>query len=190
MHSVCLYTWVSEGLISYFIPFRQGKEQIKPETSALYIQNPFEITLNISKNVNATQLERFVGLCRESAWLLQQGEVLNRSSKQSADSASAWGFAALLLPSVTSGAGVKSRRKRKLEPASSRIKNLLDSLKIKGGENAAKKGSANHRRWYAWTMFLGEQDILKEMAMKNLFLHYCVTSITYTWSNVKTLFFP
>lgn len=106
----------------------------------MYIQNPFETTLNVSKNVNATQLERFVALCRESAWLLQQKEIL----KQSSDSP--WGFTALLLPSVTSGAGVKSRRKRKLEPASSRIKNLLDSLKIKGGETVAKKGSANARR--------------------------------------------
>uniref|UniRef100_A0A8C2DHX3 Mitochondrial poly(A) polymerase n=1 Tax=Cyprinus carpio TaxID=7962 RepID=A0A8C2DHX3_CYPCA len=122
------------------INIRKGKEQTKPETTALYIQNPFETTLNISKNVNATQLERFVALCRESAWLLQQKEIL----KQSSDSP--WGFAALLLPSVTSGAGVKSRRKRKLEPASSRIKNLLDSLKIKGGETVAKKGSANARR--------------------------------------------
>ncbi|XP_042591392.1 poly(A) RNA polymerase, mitochondrial-like isoform X2 [Cyprinus carpio] len=122
------------------INIRKGKEQTKPEMTALYIQNPFETTLNISKNVNATQLERFVALCRESAWLLQQKEIL----KQSSDSP--WGFAALLLPSVTSGAGVKSRRKRKLEPASSRIKNLLDSLKIKGGETVAKKGSANARR--------------------------------------------
>uniref|UniRef100_A0A671RUC3 Poly(A) RNA polymerase, mitochondrial-like n=1 Tax=Sinocyclocheilus anshuiensis TaxID=1608454 RepID=A0A671RUC3_9TELE len=116
------------------INIRKGKEQTKPETTALYIQNPFETTLNISKNVNATQLERFVALCRESAWLLQQKEILNQSSD------SPWGFTALLLPSVTSGAGVKSRRKRKLEPASSRIKNLLDSLKIKGGETVAKKG--------------------------------------------------
>ncbi|XP_073684759.1 poly(A) RNA polymerase, mitochondrial [Garra rufa] len=122
------------------INIRKGKEQTKPETTALYIQNPFETTLNISKNVNGTQLERFVALCRESAWLLQQKETLNRSS------VSPWGFAALLLPSVTSGAGVKSRRKRKQEPASSRIKNLLDSLKIKGGETVAKKGSAKSSR--------------------------------------------
>ncbi|XP_051968261.1 poly(A) RNA polymerase, mitochondrial [Xyrauchen texanus] len=128
------------------INIRKGKEQNKPETAALHIQNPFETTLNISKNVNATQLERFVGLCRESAWLLQQRDVLDRSSSQSAESVSPWGFAALLLPSVTSGAGVKSRRKRKLEPASSRIKNLLDSLKIKGGETVAKEGSVNPRR--------------------------------------------
>ncbi|XP_050980259.1 poly(A) RNA polymerase, mitochondrial [Labeo rohita] len=122
------------------INIRKGREQTKPETTALYIQNPFETTLNVSKNVNGTQLERFVALCRESAWLLQQKEILNRSS------VSPWGFAALLLPSVTSGTGVKSRRKRKLEPASSRIKNLLDSLKIKGGETVAKKGSENSSR--------------------------------------------
>lgn len=112
----------------------------------MYIQNPFETTLNVSKNVNATQLERFVKLCQESAWLLQKREILNRSSSQSAESVLPWGFTALLLPSVTSGTGVKSRRKRKLEPASSRIKNLLDSLKIKGGETVAKKGSTNPSR--------------------------------------------
>ncbi|ROI81801.1 Poly(A) RNA polymerase, mitochondrial [Anabarilius grahami] len=128
------------------INIRKGKEQTKPETTALYIQNPFETTLNVSKNVNATQLERFVKLCQESAWLLQKREILNRSSSQSVESVLPWGFAALLLPSVTSGTGVKSRRKRKLEPASSRIKNLLDSLKIKGGETVAKKGSTNPSR--------------------------------------------
>ncbi|XP_056326042.1 poly(A) RNA polymerase, mitochondrial [Danio aesculapii] len=128
------------------INIRKGKEQSKPEATALHIQNPFEATLNISKNVNAAQLERFVKLCQESAWLLQQKEILEPSSSQSDGSVSPWGFAALLAPSVTSGAGVKSRRKKKTEPASSRIKNLLDSLKIKGGETVAKKGSANSSR--------------------------------------------
>lgn len=41
---------------------------------------------------------------------------------------------------------MKSRRKRKLEPTSSRIKKLLDSLKIKGGETVANKGSADPSR--------------------------------------------
>ncbi|XP_043085379.1 LOW QUALITY PROTEIN: poly(A) RNA polymerase, mitochondrial [Puntigrus tetrazona] len=122
------------------INIRKGKEQSKPEATALYIQNPFETTLNISKNVNATQVERFVALCRESAWLFQQKEIHKRSSD------SPWGLAALLLPLVTPAAAVKSHRKRKLEPASSRIKNLLDSLKIKGGETVAKKGTENASR--------------------------------------------
>ncbi|XP_030630842.1 poly(A) RNA polymerase, mitochondrial [Chanos chanos] len=112
---------------------RKGKEQNKPESAALYIQNPFETSLNVSKNVNATQLERFVALCRESAWMLQQGEVLKRGSAQSSGSVPPWGLAALLLPSVAEGAGVKGRRKRKREPASERIKSLLDSLKSNGG---------------------------------------------------------
>ncbi|KAG1931838.1 poly(A) RNA polymerase, mitochondrial [Pimephales promelas] len=128
------------------INIRKGKEQTKPEITALHIQNPFETTLNVSKNVNATQLERFVKLCQESAWLFQKSEFLNRSSSQSSESVSPWGFSALLLPSVTSGAGVKSRKRRKLEPTSSRIKNLLDSLKIKGGETVAKKGIAGPSR--------------------------------------------
>nr|XP_008110583.1 PREDICTED: poly(A) RNA polymerase, mitochondrial [Anolis carolinensis] len=102
---------------------RKGKEQNKPEASALHIQNPFEQSLNISKNVNATQLDRFVTLARESAWLLQQ-EGKGPSSSHSQP----WGLAALLRTSGLSHAGKSTKRKR--GPASERIKSLLDSLKF------------------------------------------------------------
>ncbi|XP_042331845.1 poly(A) RNA polymerase, mitochondrial [Sceloporus undulatus] len=107
----------------YSLNVRKGKEQNKPEASALYIQNPFEQSLNISKNVNATQLERFVSLARESAWLLQkEGEGPSSSRSQP------WGLAALLQSSGISNASKGTKRKR--GPASERIKSLLDSLKI------------------------------------------------------------
>ncbi|XP_036377974.1 poly(A) RNA polymerase, mitochondrial [Megalops cyprinoides] len=119
------------------INIRKGKEQNKPESSPLYIQNPFEPTLNVSKNVNATQLERFVKLCQESAWLLQQGEVKGRGAAGDTP----WGVAALLLPSVGQAAGVAGRKKRKREPASERIKSLLESLKTsKAAGSAASEG--------------------------------------------------
>ncbi|MEE6467053.1 hypothetical protein FKM82_007132 [Ascaphus truei] len=105
------------------INIRKGKEQNKPETSPLYIQNPFEQSLNISKNVNQTQLDRFITLARESAWILQ--EHLSHPSARGND---AWGLAALLLPSVSQGIG-KGKSKRKRGPASERIKSLLESLK-------------------------------------------------------------
>ncbi|XP_038654167.1 poly(A) RNA polymerase, mitochondrial [Scyliorhinus canicula] len=103
------------------INIRKGKEQHKPEASPLYIQNPFEQALNVSKNVNQTQLERFVTAARESAWILQQEGLKQRMSDTKP-----WGLAALLLPTMQSSGG-KSKKKR--QPASERIKTLLDSLK-------------------------------------------------------------
>ncbi|XP_072307224.1 poly(A) RNA polymerase, mitochondrial [Eucyclogobius newberryi] len=93
------------------INIRKGKEEHKPELGPLHIQNPFETSLNVSKNVNTSQLERFVSLCQESAWMLQSGGTLTT----------------LLLPSQISA--VRSRKKRKREPASERIKGLLESLR-------------------------------------------------------------
>uniref|UniRef100_UPI00398F2D80 poly(A) RNA polymerase, mitochondrial n=1 Tax=Pristiophorus japonicus TaxID=55135 RepID=UPI00398F2D80 len=104
------------------INIRKGKEQNKPEASPLYIQNPFEQALNVSKNVNQTQLEKFVTAARESAWLLQQEGL-----KRPVTNTKPWGLAALLLP-TTQPSGSKSKKKRR-QPASERIRNLLDSLK-------------------------------------------------------------
>ncbi|CAL8293327.1 unnamed protein product [Lota lota] len=109
------------------INIRKGKEQNKPEVVPLHIQNPFEVSLNVSKNVNATQLERFVALCQESAWQLEQSGLLSRGAGQAP---TPWGLAALLLP-ASGTPGAKGRKKRKREPASERIKSLLESLKNK-----------------------------------------------------------
>ncbi|KAM8967613.1 poly(A) RNA polymerase, mitochondrial [Pelodytes ibericus] len=106
------------------INIRKGKEQNKPDSSPLYIQNPFEQHLNVSKNVNQTQLGRFVTLTRESAWILQ--EQLNNPLE--ADS-QPWGLAALLVPSVNQATGQGKKRRKNF--TSDRIKNLLDSLKTK-----------------------------------------------------------
>ncbi|XP_063340397.1 poly(A) RNA polymerase, mitochondrial [Pelmatolapia mariae] len=113
------------------INIRKGKEQNKPEVAPLHIQNPFETSLNVSKNVNASQLDRFVALCQESAWLLQQSETSTpRGGGAGGEGApTPWGLATLLLPSQV--AGIKSRKKRRREPASERIKGLLESLKNK-----------------------------------------------------------
>lgn len=116
--------------------FLQGKEQNKPEVAPLHIQNPFETSLNVSKNVNTSQLDRFVALCQESAWLLQQSETRTPRRVGVGDTPAAWGLATLLLPSQV--AGIKGRKKRKREPASERIKSLLESLKNK---NEGKKSS-------------------------------------------------
>ncbi|XP_069504190.1 poly(A) RNA polymerase, mitochondrial [Ambystoma mexicanum] len=115
------------------INLRMGKEQNKPENSPLYIQNPFEPSLNVSKNVNQTQLERFVALARDSAWILQEDR-----GKISEGTTQPWGLAALLLPSSISN-GSKSKKKRKRGLASERIKGLLESLQV----NNKKTNTAN-----------------------------------------------
>ncbi|XP_069816620.1 poly(A) RNA polymerase, mitochondrial isoform X2 [Dendropsophus ebraccatus] len=109
------------------IDIRKGKEKNKPEAAALYIQNPFEQTLNISKNVNQTQVQKFVNLAQESAYILQD------QLKESTKSGNPWGLAAILLTN-SSDKGTTSKRKKKA--ASERISSLLDSLKDKG--NTAK----------------------------------------------------
>ncbi|KAM6215809.1 poly(A) RNA polymerase, mitochondrial [Rhynchocyon petersi] len=112
------------------INIRQGKEQNKPESSPLHIQNPFESSLNISKNVNQSQLQKFVDLARESAWILQQED----KDRPSPSSNQPWGLAALLLPSVSNRKSL-AKKKRK-NPASERIKSLLESIKGNNTENS------------------------------------------------------
>lgn len=113
----------------FFLPCNnvQGKEQNKPESSPLHIQNPFETSLNISKNVSQSQLQKFVDLARESAWILDQEDKDHPSSTQ------LWGLAALLLPSVAKST---SHTKKKKKPASERIKNLLESIRSSTTENS------------------------------------------------------
>ncbi|XP_059585106.1 poly(A) RNA polymerase, mitochondrial isoform X2 [Alligator mississippiensis] len=117
------------------INIREGKEHNKPEPSPLYIQNPFEQARNISANVNQNQLDRFVALTRECAWLLQQvDQDHGRDNKQP------WGLAALLLPLIK--ITKKSVGTRSL--ASSRIKVLLNSLRA---NSTNKKGERAFSSW-------------------------------------------
>ncbi|XP_062956268.1 poly(A) RNA polymerase, mitochondrial isoform X1 [Cynocephalus volans] len=112
------------------INIRQGKEQNKPDSSPLYIQNPFETSLNISKNVSQSQLQKFVDLARESAWILQQ----EGKDRPSASSNQPWGLAALLLPSIANGMALAKKKGKK--PANETVKNLLESLKSNSAENS------------------------------------------------------
>uniref|UniRef100_H0WS10 Mitochondrial poly(A) polymerase n=1 Tax=Otolemur garnettii TaxID=30611 RepID=H0WS10_OTOGA len=113
----------------YSLNIRQGKEQNKPDSSPLYIQNPFETSLNISKNVSQSQLQKFVDLARESAWILQQED----QGPQSPSNHQPWGLAALLLPSRVSTKSLAKKKSKKA--ASERVKNLLESIKKNRTEN-------------------------------------------------------
>ncbi|XP_049737682.1 poly(A) RNA polymerase, mitochondrial isoform X2 [Elephas maximus indicus] len=111
------------------INIRQGREQNKPDSSPLHIQNPFETSLNISKNVNQSQLEKFVELARESAWVLQQEDQDRPSS-----SYQPWGLALLVLPSASNSMSL-AKKKRKVPPRE-RIKNLLESIRSDNTEDS------------------------------------------------------
>uniref|UniRef100_A0A8C9P9U2 Mitochondrial poly(A) polymerase n=1 Tax=Spermophilus dauricus TaxID=99837 RepID=A0A8C9P9U2_SPEDA len=119
------------------INIRQGREQNKPDSSPLHIQNPFETSLNISKNVSQSQLQKFVDLARESAWILQEED----KDRPSPSSNQPWGLAALLLSSVTNSKSLAKKKNKR--PASERIRNLLDSIKSNSTENAT---TANGKR--------------------------------------------
>ncbi|ELW73027.1 Poly(A) RNA polymerase, mitochondrial [Tupaia chinensis] len=108
----------------------KGKEQNKPDSSPLHIQNPFETSLNISKNVSQSQLQKFVDLARESAWILQQED----KDRPSPSSNQPWGLASLLLPSVINNKSLAGKKRKR--PASERIKNLLESLKGNSSEDS------------------------------------------------------
>ncbi|KAL1784244.1 poly(A) RNA polymerase, mitochondrial isoform X1 [Sigmodon hispidus] len=118
------------------INIRQGREQNKPDSSPLYIQNPFETSLNISKNVSQSQLQKFVDLARDSAWILEQED----KGQPSPSSKQPWGLATLLLPP---GAVHTPLSKKKAKPVSEKVKSLLAS--IKSNSTDSPKGTHGKR---------------------------------------------
>ncbi|XP_034028324.1 poly(A) RNA polymerase, mitochondrial [Thalassophryne amazonica] len=109
------------------VNIRKGTEQNKPEVAALHIQNPFEQSLNVSKNVNNSQLDRFVTLCQESSWLLHQSENQKPKSVSKNNTVAPWGLSALLLPTHSA----RSRQQKKSRQATTeRIGKLLEYLKM------------------------------------------------------------
>ncbi|NWU63279.1 PAPD1 protein, partial [Pterocles burchelli] len=110
---------------------RKGKEVNKPESSPLYIWNPFEQDLNISKNVNQPQLEKFVAVARESAWILQKEDKTQRMISKEP-----WGLAALLIPFGKSNPNKMKNRMKGI--GSETIRSLLDSLKLNNPNSLQK----------------------------------------------------
>lgn len=111
--------------------YLQGKEVNKPESSPLYIWNPFEQDLNISKNVNQPQLEKFVAVARESAWILQKEDKTQQTINKEP-----WGLAAVLIPFGKSNPNTMKSRTKGM--GSETIKSLLDSLKLSDANNVQK----------------------------------------------------
>ncbi|KAM9232199.1 poly(A) RNA polymerase, mitochondrial [Leptosomus discolor] len=110
---------------------RKGKEVNKPEPSPLHIWNPFEQDLNISKNVNQPQLEKFVAMARESAWILQKEDRTQQMINKEP-----WGLATLLIPF---GKSNHSKLKNRMKGMGSEtIRSLLDSLKLNNTNSLQK----------------------------------------------------
>lgn len=63
------------------ISLNEGKSLLKPDHSAMYIINPLEKTLNVSKNVSLEETERFRIAVRNAAWILESD--VQKSSTES-----------------------------------------------------------------------------------------------------------
>ncbi|TRY58993.1 hypothetical protein DNTS_012393 [Danionella cerebrum] len=108
------------------------KPQFKPEAN-LFIRNPFEEDLNVSKNVNEKQLSNFVTLCQKCAWISQTQNVLKPLSGSVKEFNSPWGFVALLPEHMYTPVFATLKRKK----PSVNITDLFKTLKL------TKKTDAN-----------------------------------------------
>ncbi|TRY58992.1 hypothetical protein DNTS_012393 [Danionella cerebrum] len=114
------------------IDIREEKPQFKPEAN-LFIRNPFEEDLNVSKNVNEKQLSNFVTLCQKCAWISQTQNVLKPLSGSVKEFNSPWGFVALLPEHMYTPVFATLKRKK----PSVNITDLFKTLKL------TKKTDAN-----------------------------------------------
>lgn len=71
------------------INLNEAKNTLKPDFSPMYIVNPFEISLNVSKNVSLEEVEHFRMEVREAAWILDS--LVEKST------VTPWGLLSLLL---------------------------------------------------------------------------------------------
>lgn len=94
---------VSELLLQFFefysqfdfqnkaISLNEGRVVSKPDHSALYIVNPLERLLNVSKNVSMEECERLRIEVRNAAWVLES-EVENQQQIESDRAQEPWGL--------------------------------------------------------------------------------------------------
>lgn len=64
---------------SYALSINEGRSITKPDHSALYIVNPLEVSLNVSKNVSYEECERLRIEVRNAAWQLESGETKSKN---------------------------------------------------------------------------------------------------------------
>ncbi|XP_002742099.2 poly(A) RNA polymerase, mitochondrial-like [Saccoglossus kowalevskii] len=78
----------------FAISLRRGDKFPKPEDYPLYIENPFEVDLNVTRNVHPDQLSRIVDRMQEAVWLIEQHGLRKTNND---DDIPPWGLAALLM---------------------------------------------------------------------------------------------
>lgn len=72
------------------ISLNDGRSILKPDHSAMYIVNPFEPHLNVSKNLSLEETERFKMEVRNAAWILE-----STYDKAKVDNLAFWGLLSL-----------------------------------------------------------------------------------------------
>lgn len=116
------------------ISLNDAKLHPKPEHSAVYVVNPLEPILNVTKNISTEECERFRTEVRNAAWLLESST--KRSARKS-DNVDAWGllnlFRANQKPVIRPTMFFKSRMVE--------VKQLFDGTEIRfdnGSEKSVK----------------------------------------------------
>uniref|UniRef100_A0AAG5D064 Poly(A) RNA polymerase, mitochondrial n=1 Tax=Anopheles atroparvus TaxID=41427 RepID=A0AAG5D064_ANOAO len=75
-----------------------GASILKPDHSPMYIVNPLETVLNVSKNVNLEETELFRMQVRNAVWLLEAHGKETASATAAATSPEPWGLVSLFGP--------------------------------------------------------------------------------------------
>ncbi|XP_019630198.1 PREDICTED: poly(A) RNA polymerase, mitochondrial-like [Branchiostoma belcheri] len=114
---------------------RTGEIQEKQNFDALYIQNPFEQQLNLSKNVSMHQLEKFVQLAREAAWMAEQPDFLQPEVGPKGG-VTPWGLVSIL-------SGYNKRKRRLMDQKE--FTPILDSIKSGNSTRNSSHGNVGPR---------------------------------------------
>ncbi|XP_011061541.1 PREDICTED: poly(A) RNA polymerase, mitochondrial isoform X2 [Acromyrmex echinatior] len=88
----------------YGICIREGVQIRKPSRSALYITNPLETTLNVSKNVSLYELNRIISKTHDAIYTLETTDKFGSNG---------WGIMTLLKINNSNGDLKKSKRQMK-----------------------------------------------------------------------------
>jgi len=103
------------------ISLNEGRSVVKPDHSAMFIVNPFENQLNVSKNVSLEETDRFRIEVRNAAWILE--------SKTEPSAKDPWGLLALF----------KTPQQSVIRPQMFFKPRMLDISELMGDKEAASE---------------------------------------------------
>lgn len=95
----------------YSVCLNEAVPLLKPDHSALYIVNPLERQLNVSKNVSLEELDRFKEEVKSAAWVLQSAEDVKTPN---------WGLLSIL--------GVAEQKSNSKTPKNRKLVSVKDIL--------------------------------------------------------------